>query len=55
MGAGPVFICCVCDDKALEEIEKPVEEAITLMHDERPKTSGRPVISHSSSQATLAP
>ena len=53
MGAGPVIVCCVCDDKAMEEIEKPMEEAISLMHDEKPKTMT--TLSHSNSQTTIAP
>jgi len=54
MGAGPVIVCCVCDDKAMEEIEKPMEEAISLMHDEKPKPH-LTTLSHSNSQTTIAP
>ena len=50
MGAGPVVICCVCDDNAAEGLEKTVDDAIHVLNDEKP-----PPLSHHSSHATLPP
>ena len=50
MGAGPVIVCCVCDDKAAESFEKSGEEAVAMLTDHPLKRAAASV--HTASSTT---
>jgi len=52
MGAGPVIVCCVCDDKAAESFEKSGEEAISVLTDHPLKRANSIASAHTTSSTT---
>jgi hypothetical protein len=53
MGAGPVIVCCVCDDKAAESFEKSGEEVAHALMDHPLKRANS--VASASSTTTLHP
>ena len=52
MGAGPVIVCCVCDDKAAESFEKSGEEAIAMLTDHPLKQANSAASVHTAASTT---